>query len=42
MSVTMKPSAAKAIQWVKDHRLPGNGVMTNHKLSVASQATDSL
>ena len=37
MSVRMKPSAAKAIQWVKDHRLPGNGVMTNHKLSVASQ-----
>lgn len=37
MSVTMKPAAAKAIQWVKDHRLPGNGVMTNHKLSVASQ-----
>jgi malonyl-CoA O-methyltransferase len=37
MSVTKNQAAANAIQWVKDHRLPGGGVKTNHKLAVASQ-----
>ncbi len=30
-------SVRRAIQWIKNHRIPGGGILTNHKLTVASQ-----
>ena len=37
MPVEENQAAAKAIQWIKNHRIPGNGILTHHKHTVASQ-----
>ena len=37
MSVTKNQAAAKAIQWIKNHRVPGSGILTHHNHTVASQ-----
>jgi malonyl-CoA O-methyltransferase len=37
MSVTKNQAAARAIQWIKNHRVPGSGILTHHKHTVASQ-----
>lgn len=37
MPVKENQAAEKAIHWIKNHRLPGNGILTHHKHTVASQ-----